>query len=104
MAPADDAPPADPDASLDRLRHDVLTPLTVIRGRAYLLERAVRRSPTLADEERERMLAGLAAIEAAVAAVVAVLDEAVGDDAARAGDAAVHPPRRGGGESCCVVE
>jgi hypothetical protein len=101
MAPADDGPPADPRAPLDRLRHDLLTPLTVIRGRAYLLGRAVRRSPTLADGERGRLLAELAAIDAAVAALVAVVDEAGSDDAPRAGDAAGHPGRRGADEPRC---
>jgi signal transduction histidine kinase len=58
----------------DRLRHDLKSPLTTIRGRAYLLARAVRRAPSLTDEERSRMLAGVAAIEAAVAVMVVVID------------------------------
>jgi signal transduction histidine kinase len=64
---------------LDRLRHDLRSPLTTIRGRAYLLARAVRRAPSLTDEERTRMLAGVAAIEAAVAAMVVVIDGIDGD-------------------------
>jgi signal transduction histidine kinase len=63
--------PLDP---LDRLRHDLRSPLTTIRGRAYLLARAVRRAPSLTEDERTRMLAGVAAIEAAVAAMVVVID------------------------------
>ncbi len=64
---------------LDRLRHDLRSPLTTIRGRAYLLARAVRRAPSLTEEERTRMLAGVAAIEAAVAAMVVVIDGMDGD-------------------------
>jgi signal transduction histidine kinase len=60
--------------AFDQLRHDLRTPLTTIRGRAYLLARAVRRAPSLTDEERTRMLDGVAAIETAVAAMVAVID------------------------------
>ena len=63
--------PLDP---LDRLRHDLRSPLTTIRGRAYLLARSVRRAPSLTEEERTGMLAGVAAIEAAVAAMVVVID------------------------------
>ena len=56
------------------LRHDLKNPLTTIHGRAQLLARAVRRSPTLAVEEQAKLLAGLAAIETAVLAAVAVID------------------------------
>jgi signal transduction histidine kinase len=63
----------------DQLRHDLRSPLTTIRGRAYLLARAVRRAPSLTDEERTRMLAGVAAIEAAVVAMVAVIEGIDGD-------------------------
>ena len=68
--------PLDP---LDRLRHDLRSPLTTIRGRAYLLARAVRRAPSLTEEERTRMLAGVAAIETAVAAMVTVIEAIDGD-------------------------
>jgi signal transduction histidine kinase len=68
--------PLDP---LDRRRHDLRSPLTTIRGRAYLLARAVRRAPSLTEEERTGMLAGVAAIEAAVAAMVVVIDGIDGD-------------------------
>ena len=75
--------PLDP---LDRLRHDLRSPLTTIRGRAYLLARAVRRAPSLTEEERERMLAGVASIEAAVMTMVAVIEGLDGDDRAPPGD------------------
>jgi signal transduction histidine kinase len=70
--------PLDP---LDQLRHDLRSPLTTIRGRAYLLARSVRRAPSLSDEERSRMLAGVAAIEEAVAAMVIVIESIDGDRA-----------------------
>src|SRR5215203_1287404 len=63
--------PIDP---LDRLRHDLRSPLTTIGGRAYLLARAVRRAPSLSEDERTRLLAGVATIEAAVAEMVVVID------------------------------
>ena len=81
-------PPPDP---LDQLRHDLRSPLTTIRGRAYLLARAVRRAPSLTEEERTRMLAGVAAIEAAVAAMVIVIDGIDGDRAADS-DTGKGPP------------
>jgi signal transduction histidine kinase len=59
---------------LDQLRHDLRSPLTTIRGRAYLLARAVRRAPSLTEDERARMLAGVAAIETAVAIMVTVIE------------------------------
>ncbi len=74
---------------LDRLRHDLRSPLTTIRGRAYLLARAVRGAPSLTDEERTRMLAGVAAIEAAVAAMVVVID-ALRDERAEDGGDKTH--------------
>ena len=63
---------------LDQLRHDLKTPLSTIYGRAQLLGRAVSRSPTLAYEERAKMLAGLATIEAAVREMVTRIDN-IGD-------------------------
>ena len=73
---------------LARLRHDLRSPLTTIRGRAYLLARAVRRAPSLSDDERTRMLAGVEAIEAAVAAMVVVIDRMEGDRPSPDSDAA----------------
>ncbi len=77
---------------LDQLRHDLRSPLTTIRGRAYLLARAVRRAPSLTDEERTRMLAGVAAIEEAVVAMVAVIEGIDGDRPSPDSDAAGDPP------------
>jgi signal transduction histidine kinase len=71
--------PLDPPDPLERLRHDLRSPLTTIRGRAYLLARAVRRAPSLTEEERARMLAGVAAIETAVAAMVTIIEGIDGD-------------------------
>ena len=75
--------PLDP---LDQLRHDLRSPLTTIRGRAYLLARAVRRAPSLTDEERTGMLTGVGAIETAVAAMVAVIDSVAADRPTDGGD------------------
>jgi len=71
--------PLDSPDPLERLRHDLRSPLTTIRGRAYLLARAVRRAPSLTEEERTRMLAGVTAIETAVAAMVTVIEGIDGD-------------------------
>ncbi len=65
--------PAD---AFDLLRHDLLNPLATIRGRAQLLTRAVARSAGIDEDERARLLRGLAAIELAVIAAVEVLDRA----------------------------
>ena len=80
--------PLDPPDPLERLRHDLRSPLTTIRGRAYLLARAVRRAPSLTEEERTRMLAGVAAIETAVAAMVIVIDGIDGEHPAPDGGTA----------------
>jgi K+-sensing histidine kinase KdpD len=61
-------------APLDQLRHDLKTPLTTIHGRAQLLERAIRRSSSLPEDERARMLDGIAAIERAVRDMVMAID------------------------------
>ena len=65
--------PAD---SFDELRHDILNPLATIRGRAQLLIRAIERSISLEEDERARLLRGLAAIDQAVLTLVEVLDRA----------------------------
>src|SRR5215212_5810408 len=77
--------PLDP---LDRLRHDLKSPLTAIRGRAYLLARAVRRAPSLPEDERARLLTGVTA----VATMVVVIEDIDGD---RATDASQQPDRSG---------
>jgi signal transduction histidine kinase len=75
---ADDVPPPD---ALDHLRHELKTPLTTIRARAQLLGRAIRRSPSLADDEQARMLESLDTIEQAVQTMVRAID-AMGRDGA----------------------
>jgi K+-sensing histidine kinase KdpD len=74
MSATDDAADGITHAPLDQLRHDLKTPLTTIHGRAQLLDRAIRRSPTLSEDERARMLAAVVAIEAAVRAMVPLID------------------------------
>jgi signal transduction histidine kinase len=65
------SPPLEP---CDELRHDLKTPLTAISGHAQLLGRAVRRSPSLREDERARMVESLAAIEAMVQTMVTIID------------------------------
>jgi hypothetical protein len=71
MIPTDDAPHRD---RRDRFRHELISPLTTIYGRAQLLARTVRRSSMLTDDEQATLLAGLAMIEEAVRAVVTSID------------------------------
>jgi hypothetical protein len=93
-----------PDRSHDAVAqrcHDLVSTLTAIQGRAQLLARIVRRASALTPGERDRMLDGVAAIEAAVATGVTHLDalardgrdRRVGDETAmsRTGE-----PRAGG--------
>ena len=82
MHTADDSPDGVVHSPADQFRHDLKSPLTTVHGRAYLLSRSIRRSPSLADEERARMLEGLAAIEGAVQQMVIVID-GMGSDAAK---------------------
>ena len=74
MLPTDDPAPASPPDPLDQLRHDLKTPLTTISGHAQLLGRVVRRSPSLTDEERARLVEALVTIEAAVQTMVSRID------------------------------
>lgn len=74
MSTADDAFDGINPAPLDQLRHDLKSPLTTIHGRAQLLERAIRRSPALPEDERARMLTAVIAIETAVRAMVPLID------------------------------
>ena len=78
MAIAADTPPGSdlPHDYLrhDRLRHDLLTPVSVISARVGMIQRAVRRSDSMTDAERDRLLAAASAIQAAVLAVCAVVD------------------------------
>ncbi len=74
MPAADDAPDGFVYDAADQLRHDLLSPLTTISARAYLLARDIRRSPSLHEEERTRMLMGVSVIETAVQTLCAVVD------------------------------
>jgi len=81
-----------PLSRLHQLRHDLKSPLTTILGRAHLLTRTVRRSRTLTDDERARMLEGLAAIDAAVVAMVVIIDDIQGSYGDEDGEKALDPP------------
>jgi signal transduction histidine kinase len=76
--------PAHPDP-LDHARHGMKTPLTVIKGTAQLAARDVARCRALPDPEREKLLARMAVIEAAVAELARQVDDlrAGGDAEAR---------------------
>ena len=73
MSPIDDPTP-DPAAEDDRLRHALVTPLTVISGRAQLLTRLALRSPSLTEPERLALLDGLTTITDAVRLLVRRID------------------------------
>ncbi len=78
MDDADDPPDGVADDAVGHLRHDLKTPLTTIYAHAYLLARRARRSSSLSDEERGRMLDGVAAIEEAVWEMVIMIDGMAG--------------------------
>jgi signal transduction histidine kinase len=80
MSLGDDPPPDGSPDPLDLLQHDLKTPLVTIHARAQLLARSIQRSPSLANEERVRMLDGVAAIEEAVRAMVITIDGMKGKD------------------------
>jgi signal transduction histidine kinase len=88
----DQAHGRNPLSRLNKLRHDLKTPLTTIRSRAYLLARTVRRSRSLTAEEQTRMLEGLAAIDAAVVAMVVIIDDIQGHYGGDDGEKAPDPP------------
>ena len=75
MLPADDTPDGLAYDAVDQLRHDLKSPLTTISAWAYLLGRTIRRASALSDEERVRLLEGVAAIEGAVRTMVTVVDD-----------------------------
>jgi signal transduction histidine kinase len=79
MQTADETDDGHRHEAIDQLRHDLRTPLTTIRGRAYLLARAVQRASMLTEEERTRMLAGVAAIDTEVSVMVTVIEGIAGD-------------------------
>ena len=74
MAAADDSPYGFVYDAADQLRHDLKSPLTTIHARAQHLERSIRRSPSLTDEERVKMVEALMAITGAVRAMVTMID------------------------------
>ena len=79
MSLGDDTPPDGSHDPLDQLRHDLKTPLVTIHARAQLLTRSIQRSPSLTDEERVRVLAGLTSIAVAVQEMVTLID-GIGDE------------------------
>ena len=74
MRTADDAPDGCVYDAIDQLRHDLISPLTSICARAYLLGRTVQRAPELSETQRARCLEEVAAIERAVHEMVTVVD------------------------------
>jgi hypothetical protein len=97
MSRGEDSPPEHATAERDRRRHELISPLTTILGRAQLLARMVRRSPSLAESERRAMLDGLVIVEAAVLELVGRIDALD-----RAGpDGRVRDEARGGPECGC---
>ena len=74
MCAADDSPDGVVHDAADQVRHDLLSPLTTISARTQLLARDLRRSPSLAEEERATMLTSITAIETEVRALCAVID------------------------------
>lgn len=63
------------EAGFDQLCHDLKNPLMVIRGRAQLIDRAVRQASELPETDRTRILHSLAAIEEAVLGIVEMIDD-----------------------------
>jgi hypothetical protein len=74
MATADDAPDEPYTDTVRLSRHDLKNPLATISGRVQLMVRVVRRSPSIAEEERQRLLAGLDSIQHAVRCLVVLID------------------------------
>jgi len=74
MSLVDDTAPDEAAAARDRLRHDLISPLTIISGRSQLLARMLQRSSSLTEAERSTMLGGLATIEAAVRSLATLID------------------------------
>jgi hypothetical protein len=74
MSLVDDTAPDEAAAARDQLRHDLISPLTIISGRAQLLARMIQRSSSLTEPERNTLLDGLATIEAAVRTLVTQID------------------------------
>ena len=70
----DDMVPNEAAEAREQLRHDLISPLTAISGRAQLLARMIQRSSSLTEPERISMLGGLSSIEAAVRSLVTRID------------------------------
>jgi signal transduction histidine kinase len=83
MPAVDESPNGSVADATDRLRHDLITPLTAISTRTQLLARLIWRSPSLDYEERVTMLGGITAIETGVETLRAVI-ERMGDEDQRA--------------------
>jgi hypothetical protein len=101
MALVDELTPDRSHDDVDQRCHGVISSLTTIQGRAQLLARMVRRASALTPGERDRMLDGVAAIEAAVSTGVTHLDALARDSRdRRVGDTApasrTAEPRAGG--------
>jgi hypothetical protein len=90
MSPED--PSSDPSAAdRDRLRYELSTPLTVITGRAQLLQRQLLRANGLVNLERDQMLGNLAALLTEVHLLSTRIESVIGLEAAPCGSPA-HPP------------
>jgi hypothetical protein len=74
MSLHDDMAPDEAAEARDQLRHDLISPLTTISGRAQLLARMIQRSSGLTEPERSTLLGGLSTIEAAVRTLVTRVD------------------------------
>jgi hypothetical protein len=79
MAPAAEPPPDGFPDPQTRERHELLTRPTIVSVRAGMIRLAVRRSPSLAERERDLLLAETAAIQDAVRAIAADADRNGGD-------------------------
>lgn len=73
--------------NLDDLDHALRNPLMIVRGRVALLRRSLAHEPSLTATEIGNVTRDLAAIDAAVMQIVAILDGLPRPDAAR------QPPR-----------
>ena len=78
MCAADDTLDGFVHDAADQLRHDLFSPLTTISAHTQLLARDLRRSPSLAEDERGKMLAAIIVIKRSVREMVAVVD-GIGD-------------------------
>jgi signal transduction histidine kinase len=75
----------------DLLRHDLMTPLTVISAQTQLMQRRVLRADGLSDLERERMLTSLASTMKEIQRLTAQLERMLSGDKTPS-DEGVRPP------------